>query len=282
MASPGVIFRIFVLWTVYIGIAPCVAAHDREDIAVIEGAGSVAEAVEAIVARLESQHLSIDAIIDHQAGASSVGQQLRPTTLIIFSDPRTEKRLIHRSQRTAIDLPQKFLVWEDAAGEIRLGYNSSGYLADRHRIRNLDPVLRGIDRKLRQFGPLDDGLVTVESTQSVDDTVASLQVALLDAGFRLPLFVDFSAQAGGKGVGPTQLVIAGNPNVGTRLMQNQQSAGLDLPQKFLVWEDRKGRVHIGYNDPRFLARRHNLQGLDILLENIADALARFAAAGANR
>ena len=285
MFQPAALFRVLALFVLCIGFEPMAVAHERGDQQpddfMLADAGSVGEAVDAISARLEGQGLSIAAIIDHQAGAASVGQELRPTTLIIFSDPRTESRLIRRAQQAAIDLPQKILVWEDAAGEIRLAYNASGYVADRHAIRKLDPLLRRIDKTLGQFGPLDDGVVTVASMQSVEGTVASLQAALLDAGFRLPLVVDFSAQTGGKHLPPTQLIVAGNPNVGTQLMQNQQSTGLDLPQKFLVFEDRNGQVQISYNDPRFLARRHNIQGLDALLANIAAALSRFAAAGAN-
>jgi uncharacterized protein (DUF302 family) len=55
-------------------------------------------------------------------------------------------------------------------------------------------------------------------------------------------------------------------------MQKRQSVGLDLPQKFLVWEDETQQVHIAYNDPLYLARRHGIEGLELLLETIADVL----------
>lgn len=273
-------------WVVLSGLASgAVMAHDnknsRYDGFMIEDAASVPDAVQAIRTTLEEQGFTIDAVIDHAANAASVGLILRPTVLIIFSDPKTETRLIRRSQTVAIDLPQKFLVWEDDMGRIRLAFNSPGYLIERHDIEVRDRLLRHLDTVLGQFGPLENALVTIDSSQSVEDSVASLQAALQGAGFRLPLFVDFAARAGGKKLRPTQLVVAGNPNVGTQLMQNQQSIGLDLPQKFLVWEDSAGQVHITCNDPQIIAKRHNIQGLETLLGNIANALANFAAAGAN-
>lgn len=63
-------------------------------------------------------------------------------------------------------------------------------------------------------------------------------------------------------------------------MQATQEAGIDLPQKFLVWEDSDGRVKISYNDPFFVAKRHNIQGQDERLAAIANALANIAQLGA--
>ncbi len=63
-------------------------------------------------------------------------------------------------------------------------------------------------------------------------------------------------------------------------MQNSREVALDLPQKFLVWEDRKGQVHITYNAPAFVGQRGGVRELDGVLNNIAKALANFAAQGA--
>jgi uncharacterized protein (DUF302 family) len=124
----------------------------------------------------------------------------------------------------------------------------------------------------------DNGLITVESQQSVDDTVASLEAILTDAGFAIPLILDHSANAARVDLEllPTKLIIFGNPNAGTPLMQAQRTMGLDLPQKFLVWEDEDGQVFITYNDPLFLARRHGIEEMDQPLTNISNALANFA------
>jgi uncharacterized protein (DUF302 family) len=57
---------------------------------------------------------------------------------------------------------------------------------------------------------------------------------------------------------PTQLVLFGNAKGGTPLMQENQVAGIDLPLKALAWEDADKKVWLTYNDPAWIAQRHNL------------------------
>ncbi|NDJ60409.1 MAG: DUF302 domain-containing protein [Chloroflexi bacterium] len=127
----------------------------------------------------------------------------------------------------------------------------------------------------------DPGLITIESSQPVEETVAAIEAALEEAGFIIPLIVDHSANAANVDLEllPTTLIIFGNPNVGTQLMQASRSVAIDLPQKMLVWEDEDGQVYITYNDPQYLAERHGIEGMDELLGNVANALGNFANAG---
>src|SRR4029450_12973509 len=67
------------------------------------------------------------------------------------------------------------------------------------------------------------------------------------------------AAAVGMPLRPTELLIFGNPPAGTPLMQAEQTIGIDLPLKALVWEDASGGVWIAYNDPAWLAVRHGLR-----------------------
>ena len=57
---------------------------------------------------------------------------------------------------------------------------------------------------------------------------------------------------------PTELVVFGNARGGTPLMQAEQTIGIDLPLKALVFEDAAGKVWLSYNDPHWLAARHRL------------------------
>ncbi|HUZ90481.1 MAG TPA: DUF302 domain-containing protein [Methylocella sp.] len=66
------------------------------------------------------------------------------------------------------------------------------------------------------------------------------------------------ATTAGMTLPPTTLIIFGNARAGTPLMQSCQRAGIDLPLKALVWEDRDGTAWLTYNDPAWLARRHAL------------------------
>ena len=263
---------------------------DQADKFQIDDVNTVDEAVEQIRSILEGQGFDIVATINHAAAAASVNRELRPTTVLFASHPFFDRTLIRRSQIAALDLPPKFLVFEDEQGEIQLRFNDEGSLVDRHQIPQRDRLLGFLDSLLNQFGRLDQGVIMVESNHSVEDTVDTLFALLDQRGFRIPIpgGIDFSERAGqfGGKFGPTKLLVFGNPDVGTPLMQNEQSIGLDLPQKFLVFEDPDGDVFIAFNDPLFLARKHNLQrdvdpNLETRLQNISNALLGLAEAAAN-
>lgn len=122
------------------------------------------------------------------------------------------------------------------------------------------------------------GLVTVDSSADVDATVERILADIEEAGLQLVTVVDHAAAAekAGLQLRPTTLVIFGSPESGTPLMQSAQTAGIDLPQKLLVWRDADGVTHVTYNDPRYLAARHGITGQDKLLDSIAEVLRRLA------
>jgi uncharacterized protein (DUF302 family) len=125
-----------------------------------------------------------------------------------------------------------------------------------------------------------NGLVNVKSTHSVKDTADRLETALTNKGMTVFIRIDHAAGAkkAGLALPPTELVIFGNPKVGTPLMQCSRSVAIDLPQKALVWEDDQGQVWLTYNDPAYLAERHALTGCEAVLEKVGGALQNFAAA----
>jgi uncharacterized protein (DUF302 family) len=74
----------------------------------------------------------------------------------------------------------------------------------------------------------------------------------------------------------TELIIFGNPKVGSPFMKCQQSVAIDLPQKALIWKDDKAKVWISYNDPSYLEKRHNVIGCEEVISKIGKALAGIA------
>lgn len=106
----------------------------------------------------------------------------------------------------------------------------------------------------------DNGIVTLPSQHSVDETVATIQRELQAKGIKLFALVDHSgeAQAAGLEMRPTKLLIFGNPKGGTPLMIASPSIALDLPMKLLVSQDATGKVWISYNSPAYLQARHSL------------------------
>lgn len=120
------------------------------------------------------------------------------------------------------------------------------------------------------------GAVVSESIKSFDNTVADLTETIeANPNLRLIATVDHAAGAASRGLvlPPTTELFFGNPRLGTPLMQAAQTAGIDLPQKMLVWEDLFGVVRVAYNSVVYLESRHGIDGADPQLAAIAGALA---------
>jgi len=94
--------------------------------------------------------LIVFARIDHAAGAAKIGKTLRPTEVLIFGNPQGGTPFLECAQSVGIDLPLKALVWEDAQGQVWLGYNDPAFLATRHgatecpAVGNLGKALSGL------------------------------------------------------------------------------------------------------------------------------------------
>ena len=124
-----------------------------------------------------------------------------------------------------------------------------------------------------------NGIVTILSHHSVDQTVQRLEGILQAKGVKLFVVIDHSGEAekAGMQMRPTKLLIFGNPKAGTPLMIASPSVAIDLPMKVLVWEDTGGTVQVSYNTAAYLQSRHGLS--PELAQNIAvvEALAAKAA-----
>jgi uncharacterized protein (DUF302 family) len=106
-----------------------------------------------------------------------------------------------------------------------------------------------------------NGLITVASRFSVGETIDRLTAAATSAGLLVFARINHAsnAQEVGLELRPTELLIFGHPRGGTPLMQDKQTAGIDLPVKALAWEDEEGTVWLTYNEAAWLATRHELR-----------------------
>ena len=122
-----------------------------------------------------------------------------------------------------------------------------------------------------------DGLIAVKSPRSAKDTMSRLEEVVKQRGLNVFARIDHAAGAAkiGKTLRPTELLIFGSPQGGTPFMECEQTVGIDLPLKALIWEDSSGQVWLGYNDPRFLAQRHAAAQCPVV-ENIRKALSGIA------
>jgi len=125
---------------------------------------------------------------------------------------------------------------------------------------------------------IQQGLVTLPSAYGVADTVERIKSLLVKKGIHLFAHIDHAAEAKKVGLplGPTQVLIFGNPQAGTPLMQSQQTIGLDLPLRVLVWEDEAGKVWLTYHPPSFLAQLHLVANHEEAVKSLDAGLAALA------
>jgi uncharacterized protein (DUF302 family) len=95
---------------------------------------SVDKTVEKLKAILQSKGITIFALIDHSGEAIKAGMKILPTELLIFGNPKAGTPVMLAAPSSAIDLPLKILIWEDAQGKAWVTYNSPAYLRKRHNI----------------------------------------------------------------------------------------------------------------------------------------------------
>lgn len=243
---------------------------------------AVAETFDRVGAALQRiQEMSIVARVDHAANATSVAMMLRPTRVILFGNPSLGTPLMQRNQAAGIDL----------------GNNTVDYLSSRHGVdgvATLPMLATGLKSILENATastvclpepatvPSGAGLIIRQSSFSVDETFARLTSAVMaNSALRVVTEVNHAAAAARVGLSlrPTRLLVFENARLGTPLLQSQQSIGIDLPQRILVWQDATGAVNLAYNDPTYFANRHDIQDRAQEIQMIAAGLAALAKQG---
>ena len=104
------------------------------------------------------------------------------------------------------------------------------------------------------------GFVSRPSAHSVEETVDRLEAVLREKNVHIFARIDQRAEAekAGLKMPAMELLIFGNPKAGTPVMIATPEIGIDLPLKVLAWEDREGKVWVGYNAPEYFAERFSV------------------------
>ncbi|MHA6248913.1 DUF302 domain-containing protein [Pontibacter sp. CAU 1760] len=250
-----------------------------------------------IISALEANKaIGIVAQVNHQENAATAGMELNPTRVVLFGNPKLGTPLMQANQQAGLDLPQHMLVYKNDLGDVYTAFNATAYLASRYGISSvstlpkIEQALTGLVKQAtgqevaatdKQTVALHEGIVEVESANSFADTYDKLRAAISGLD-QVKIIAELDHQQNAQSVGltlpPTKLIVFGNPALGTPLLQAQQTIGIDLPQKILVYEDPSGNVKLIYNDPHYLAERHGISGQQDLLDKIATALSNLAKA----
>lgn len=146
-------------------------------------------------------------------------------------------------------------------------------------MRMLGTILATLLLGLAPLAQAGDGFVAVKSPLSAADTMTKLEQTVLSKGLKVFARIDHAAGAKSidKTLRPTEVIIFGNPKGGTPLMECQQTLGIELPLKALVWQDAGGQVWLGYNDPVAMAARHEAANCPVA-GNLRKALEGISAA----
>ena len=114
---------------------------------------SVEQTVDRLKNILQSKGVTLFALIDHSGEAEKVGMKMPPTKLLIFGTPKAGTPLMLAAPSSAIDLPLKILIWEDARGKVWVSYNSPEYLQKRHGLpQNLLPNIAVVETLATEAG----------------------------------------------------------------------------------------------------------------------------------
>lgn len=128
----------------------------------------------------------------------------------------------------------------------------------------------------------EEGWIIKSSAASVAQTADKLVAAVENAGATVFARVDHAAGAESidADLADMTLVMFGNPKIGTPILQAAPSAGIDLPNRVLIWDD-AGQTQVGYLDPAVLKQRHAVEGADEAFEVMSGALGKLTDAATN-
>lgn len=130
----------------------------------------------------------------------------------------------------------------------------------------------------------DNGLIKKKSAHSVKVTIDRLENILKKKGIGIAVRWNHAAKAKGVGMDmrDTEILIFGNPKMGSPLMLSNQEIGIDLPMKALAYKDAKGQVWLVYNDPAYMKNRHGISDKDPVFKKMTGALGKMTSKAAGK
>lgn len=125
---------------------------------------------------------------------------------------------------------------------------------------------------------VNNGLIVKQSAYDVAETLDRLETIVKKKG--ITVFARINHAKGAESVSinmePTELLIFGNPKLGSPLMLSQRTAAIDLPLKAIAWKDKDGKVWLAYNSPEYIANRHDIKDKEAIIKKMTGALNKFS------
>jgi uncharacterized protein (DUF302 family) len=121
-----------------------------DGLVVVKSSHGTKETMDRLESIVKQKGMTVFARVDHAAGAAKIGKTLPATEVLIFGNPQGGTPFMECAQTVGIDLPLKALVWQDASGQVWIGYNDPAFLAQRHGAAQC-PVVDNMKKALAGF-----------------------------------------------------------------------------------------------------------------------------------
>ena len=117
-------------WTIAVVLACSVPPAQAADngLMSVPSANSAKATLAKLDQAIKARGMKVFTHIDHAAAAQEFGTSMPPATVVIFGNPKNGTPNFLKQPTLAIDLPLKMLVWENAAGQVFVSYNSGSYV----------------------------------------------------------------------------------------------------------------------------------------------------------
>jgi len=133
-------------------VAPAVAAGDGNGTIKMESAHDAATTLDRLEAIFKAKGITVFARVDHAAGAKKIGEDMAPTQLLLFGNPKLGTPLIKINREAGFDLPMKALAWTDDAGKTWLAVTDPVSLKARYGLDAASPVIEKMTGAVTAMG----------------------------------------------------------------------------------------------------------------------------------
>ena len=124
------------------------AMAERVDIA---SNATVQQSVERLTEAVEASGARVFTTVDFALGNASVGEDLRPTTVVIFGSPKIGAAALQEGQTMALNLPLRILFFEDVNGQTWATYDDPTAIAPTHGLAADNPAVLAMLGALENF-----------------------------------------------------------------------------------------------------------------------------------
>ncbi|MBU1659346.1 DUF302 domain-containing protein [bacterium] len=115
---------------------------------------------------------------------------------------------------------------------------------------------------------LANDIIIKQSKYSVSQTIENIKDIVKSKGMGVFAIINHQGNAGmvGMQIQESKLIIFGNPELGTPLMQENILASLDLPLKVLVYRDSENKVKLAYRNATWLQGIHGFKNNEAVMK----------------